>query len=41
LIGYVEAVDAEAAVKQAIATYGITNPNEQARLAAQPVKEIS
>jgi hypothetical protein len=41
LVGYVEAEDAEAAVKEAIARYGISNPHEQARLAAQRVKEIS
>jgi hypothetical protein len=40
LIGYVQAADAEQAVKEAIARYGIDNPNEQARLAAQRVKEI-
>jgi hypothetical protein len=41
LIGYVEAEDAEAAVNEAIARYGISNPHEQVRLAAQRVKEIS
>ena len=41
LIGYVQAPDAEQAVKEAIARYGIDNPQEQARLAAQRVKEIS
>jgi hypothetical protein len=40
LIGYVQAADAEQAVKEAIARYGIDNPQEQARLAAQRVKEI-
>jgi hypothetical protein len=40
LIGYVQAPDAEQAVKEAIARYGIDNPQEQARLAAQRVKEI-
>ena len=40
LIGYVQAPDAERAVKEAIARYGIDNPQEQARLAAQRVKEI-
>jgi hypothetical protein len=40
LIGYVQAPDAEQAVKEAIAQYGISNPQEQARLAAQRVKEI-
>ena len=32
LIGYVQAPDAEQAVKEAIAQYGIDNPQEQARL---------
>jgi hypothetical protein len=41
LIGYVQATDAEQAVKEAIARYGIDNPQEQARLAAQRVREIS
>ena len=40
LIGYVQAPDAVQAVKEAIARYGIDNPQEQARLAAQRVKEI-
>jgi hypothetical protein len=40
LIGYVQAPDAEQAVKEAIVRYGISNPQEQARLAAQRVKEI-
>jgi hypothetical protein len=40
LIGYVQAPDAEKAAKEAIAWYGIDNPQEQARLAAQRVKEI-
>ena len=40
LIGYVQAADAEQAVKEAIARYGIDNPQEQAPLAAQRVKEI-
>jgi hypothetical protein len=39
-IGYVQAPDAEQAVKEAIARYGISNPHAQARLAAQCVKEI-
>jgi hypothetical protein len=39
-IGYVQAPDAEQAVKEAIAQFGISNPQEQARLAAQRVKEI-
>jgi hypothetical protein len=41
LIGYVQAPDAEQAVKEAIARYGISNPQQQARLAAQRVKEVS
>ena len=32
LIGYVQEPDAEQAVKEAIAQYGIDNPQEQARL---------
>ena len=40
LIGYVQAPDAEQAVKEAIARYWIDNPQEQARLAVQRVKEI-
>jgi hypothetical protein len=40
LIGYVQAPDAEQAVKEAIARYGISNPQDQSRLAAQRVKEI-
>jgi hypothetical protein len=35
-----KAPDVEQAVKEAIAQYGISNPQEQARLAAQRVKEI-
>ena len=31
IIGYVQASDAEQAVKEAIARYGISNPQEQAR----------
>jgi hypothetical protein len=31
LVGYVKAVDAEDSIKQAIETYGIASPNEQAR----------
>jgi hypothetical protein len=38
---YVQAPDAEQAVNEAIAKYEISNPNEQARLAAQRVKEFS
>ena len=34
------APDAEQAVKEAIARYGISNPQQQVRLAAQRVKEI-
>jgi predicted chitinase len=39
LVGHVEAPNAEQAVKAAIEKYEITNPHEQARLAAQRVKE--
>jgi predicted chitinase len=35
-----EAPDAEQAVKAAISQFGISNPHEQARLAAQRVGEI-
>jgi hypothetical protein len=35
-----QAPDAEQAVKEAIPRYGISNSQEQARLAAQRVKEI-
>jgi hypothetical protein len=41
LIGYVEAPDADQAIKEAIAKYEISNPHHQARLAAQRVKEIN
>jgi hypothetical protein len=37
-IGYVEATDAEQAIKEAIKYYGITNPEHQQRLVAQRVK---
>jgi hypothetical protein len=40
LIGHVEAPDAEQAIKEAIRQFGITDPEQQKRLAAQPVKEI-
>jgi hypothetical protein len=40
LIGYVNAPDAEQAIKEAIREFGITDPEQQRRLAAQPVKEI-
>jgi hypothetical protein len=39
-VGYVEAPDAEQAVKAAISQFGISNPHEQARLAAQRVREV-
>jgi hypothetical protein len=39
-IGHVEAPDAEEAVKEAIRKFGITDPDQQKRLAAQPVKEV-
>ena len=40
VIGSFQAPDAEQAIKQAIVERGISNPQEQARLAAQRVKEI-
>jgi hypothetical protein len=40
LIGYVEAPDAEEAIKEAIRAFGITDPEQRKRLAAQRVKEI-
>jgi hypothetical protein len=40
LIGHVEAPDAEQVIKEAIREFGITDPQQQKRLAAQPVKEI-
>jgi hypothetical protein len=40
LIGYVQAPDADQAIEEAIAKYEI-KPHEQARLAAQRVKEIT
>jgi hypothetical protein len=40
LIGHVEAPDAEQAIRDAIRQFGITDPEQQKRLAAQPVKEI-
>jgi hypothetical protein len=33
-VGYVQAADAEQAIRAAISEYEITNPHEQARLAA-------
>jgi hypothetical protein len=39
-VGYVQAPDAEQAIQGAITQHGITNPHEQARLAAQRVREI-
>jgi hypothetical protein len=36
----VQAPDTAQAIKEAIARYGISNPQVQARLAAQRVKEI-
>jgi hypothetical protein len=35
--GTVEAPDAETAIKVAIEEFGITNPHQQRRLAAQPL----
>jgi hypothetical protein len=40
LIGHVEAPDAEQAIKEAIRQFGITDREQQKRLAAQLVKEI-
>jgi predicted chitinase len=40
IVGYVQAPDAEQAIKAAIERYEISSPIEQARLAAQCVKEI-
>ena len=40
LIGYVEAPDAEQAIEEAIRAFGITDAEQQKRLAALPVKEI-
>jgi len=40
VIGHVQAPDAEQAIKEAIREFGITDPEQQKRLAAQPVKEI-
>jgi hypothetical protein len=40
LIGHVEAPNAEQAIQEAIREFGITDAQQQKRLAAQPVKEI-
>ena len=40
LIGYVQAAGGEEVVKEAIVRYWISNPQQQARLTAQRVKEI-
>jgi hypothetical protein len=40
LIGHVEAPDAEQAIKEPILQFGIADPEQQKRLAEQPVKEI-
>jgi hypothetical protein len=40
IVGYVQAPDAEQAIKTAIERYEISSPIDQARLAAQRVKEI-
>jgi hypothetical protein len=40
LIGYVEAPVAAQAIKEAIRAFGITDPEQQKRLAAVAVKEI-
>jgi hypothetical protein len=37
-IGWVDAPDAETAIKEAIKRYGITDPEQQKRLAARRVK---
>jgi predicted chitinase len=39
-VGYVKAPDAEQAIQAAISEYDITNPHQQARLAAQRAREI-
>jgi hypothetical protein len=41
LIGDVQAPDAEQAVREAIARYGISNPQEEVRLAAHRVKRLN
>jgi hypothetical protein len=41
IVGHVNAPDAEQAIKEAIREFGITDPEQQKRLAAQPVKEIT
>jgi hypothetical protein len=37
-IGHIEAPDAESAIKEAIKKFGITDPDQQARLAARRTK---
>jgi hypothetical protein len=39
-VSYVEAPDADQAIEAAILQYGIKSPHEQARLAAQRVREV-
>jgi hypothetical protein len=41
LIGHVQTPDAEQAIKEAIREFGITDPGQQKRLAAQMVKEVT
>ena len=41
LVGYFTAANADDAIKRAIAEREISSPHEQARLAAQRVKEIN
>jgi len=38
VVGYVEAADADSAIKAAIERFEITDPEQQRRLAARPVK---
>jgi hypothetical protein len=38
VLGRIEAPDAESAIQKWIETYGITDPDQQKRLAARPVK---
>jgi hypothetical protein len=37
-IGHIEAPDAESAIKEAIKKFGITDPDQQAKLAARRTK---
>jgi hypothetical protein len=38
ILGRIEAPDAESAIKKWIETYDITNPEQQRRLVARPLK---